>query len=281
MKVKITPAMAKRFLERNDHNRALRQNFVIFLAEEITADRWDWNGQTIVFGKGGMERGRLLDGQHRLEACVLANLPIDTEVVEGVDDEAFKTIDQGISRSAADVLRLDGLPEGVNSLQLSATIRALLNHIHGRNERSRGSATEISAFYQANPRIGELVAQANKVRVLPTSPLASIGFLATETKARYPQWNEFLDGLTEGVGLAKDDPRLALRTFAFNQRHASDGQGFKRSKVMAAVAQAWNAYAQGKSLVKIRFTKTKLGRIIIPDIYGQRTRVEEPMEEAA
>jgi len=66
---------------------------------------WLYNGEAIKFDRDG----RLVDGQHRLEAVVKANKPIAFLVIRGLDPEVFKTIDTGKKRSAGDVLAIKGV----------------------------------------------------------------------------------------------------------------------------------------------------------------------------
>ena len=78
--------------------------------------------------------GRLLDGQHRLEACEIAGLPISTHVVFGVDPGAFTTIDTGRSRSASDALAIEGVR---NYQEVAGALRFADFYIHHRR-RLRG-----------------------------------------------------------------------------------------------------------------------------------------------
>ena len=86
---KITPKRAERYLKQNDRNRKLSPKTVAKYAKSIRTGEWQVNGQSIIFSADG----RLLDGQHRLSAVVVAGKPIETCVIRGIQDGAFKTID--------------------------------------------------------------------------------------------------------------------------------------------------------------------------------------------
>jgi hypothetical protein len=80
---------------------------------------WDFNGTTIKVASSG----RLLDGQHRLTACVEAEAPFDTLVVYGLEDESFASIDQAAKgRKVSDVLSIES---GANMKNVAAVIFAL------------------------------------------------------------------------------------------------------------------------------------------------------------
>ena len=61
----ITPAQAKKLLERNTNNRPVSKPHVKFLCGVIRRGEWKLNGDAIRFNSE-----RLVDGQHRLAACI-------------------------------------------------------------------------------------------------------------------------------------------------------------------------------------------------------------------
>ncbi len=107
--VEITPELAKDILENRNHdNRPLKKAHVKMLSTALKNDEWMLNGETISFSKSG----RLLDGQHRLTACINADKSFKTVIIKGIEDEAaFGTIDTGKPRSVTDLMSLQGLPK--------------------------------------------------------------------------------------------------------------------------------------------------------------------------
>jgi len=69
-------------------------------AAAMTAGVWKLNGETIKFNCNG----QLIDGQHRLNAIVLAGKTVQTYVLYGLPADAFDTIDGGKPRSNGDRL---------------------------------------------------------------------------------------------------------------------------------------------------------------------------------
>jgi hypothetical protein len=104
----ITPELAKQLLDTTNHdNRPLKPAHVKMPVTAIN-DEWMLNGETIAFSKSG----RLLDGQHRLTACVNTGKAFQTVIIKGIEDEAaFGTIDTGKPRSVTDLMSLQGLPK--------------------------------------------------------------------------------------------------------------------------------------------------------------------------
>ena len=99
---RITPTLAKKYLEVNTSNRRVREKMVRMLASEMASGNWYANGQTISF----YEDGSLCDGQHRLHAVILAGTPQSFIVVRGVERKAAKCIDTHNVRTVSDRLRI-------------------------------------------------------------------------------------------------------------------------------------------------------------------------------
>lgn len=102
----VTPEMALDWITScNVHNRKIKERHVKGLAAQLQAGLWTLNGDAIRFDR----TGKLLDGQHRLYACVEANISFDTLVVTGLDPDAQDTMDIGKNRNVGDVLDLAGV----------------------------------------------------------------------------------------------------------------------------------------------------------------------------
>lgn len=100
----ITPALAAQWL--NDHNsgnRRMRPGQVDYLAGVLERDEYKFTHQGIAFAKSG----RLLDGQHRLQAIIASGISTWLMVTEGLDDDAFEGMDAGAKRSIADHTQVD------------------------------------------------------------------------------------------------------------------------------------------------------------------------------
>ena len=95
----ITPEIAMEFLLRNTVNRKKRGWWVAALAGMIKRGEWVVSHQGIAFDKSG----KLLDGQHRLEAIFDAGIPVQMVVSFDVDEEAYKVLDNGIKRTLSDL----------------------------------------------------------------------------------------------------------------------------------------------------------------------------------
>jgi hypothetical protein len=96
----ITPHIAELYLKFNNNNRPLRKAHIKELASDIIGGNWQVTHQGIAFDT----TGRLIDGQHRLHAIILAGVPIQISVTRGCSASSFSILDRGSSRSASDIL---------------------------------------------------------------------------------------------------------------------------------------------------------------------------------
>lgn len=97
---KITPEIAKEMLRWNYGNRPISKPSVRLLAEQMSKGKWHLTGETIIFA----DSGRLIDGQHRLEAVVQSGCTIEVAVTRGVEEECYKFIDQNRPKGIKDFL---------------------------------------------------------------------------------------------------------------------------------------------------------------------------------
>lgn len=94
----MTPQMARKLLQANRENRPQKGKFIDYLVKEIKEGRW----LTTSDGIGVATTGRVLNGQHRLEAIARAGVPVTVIVTTGLDEQAFMVTDNGNKRSVAD-----------------------------------------------------------------------------------------------------------------------------------------------------------------------------------
>lgn len=102
--ITITPQMAEQMLKKNIANRKVNQANVNRIAADMATGNYKVNGETIKISPNG----EILDGQHRLLACVKSGMSFQSYVVYDVERETVGTIDMGKGRSVADSLNVMG-----------------------------------------------------------------------------------------------------------------------------------------------------------------------------
>jgi hypothetical protein len=123
--VEITPEVATALLLRKNTNRSMRLSQLRRLKRAIEKSRWQINGETIIFD----HQGRLVEGQHRLQAVIDLQQTIWTLVVHGIDFGRFKTMGQGAKRTAGDILGIQGVKNATN---IAAALRWVYRYETGQ-----------------------------------------------------------------------------------------------------------------------------------------------------
>lgn len=229
----VTPARAEALLRQNTRNRKLRENLVKRYAGAMTRGEWRTTGDGVKVAPDG----RLLDGQHRLQAIVDSGVEgVHMVVATGVEDEAQEVIDTGSSRSFADMLKLRGES---NSHLLATTLRMLwFYYSRGTMQVALPGPTpqQLFALLDERPRIRDSVRRAkNSSRSvgLPDSAGAACYHVFAETDEEEAE--AFFTQLTKGVGLEEHDPITALRKALIR-----DGvRSAAKQRVVPLVKAAW------------------------------------------
>ena len=98
----VTPEHAEKWLEMNIGNRRIRPSHVKHRAGEMQKGRWMLSPEPIVFSR----QGRLLDGQHRLNAVLMSGCTIEASIALVQNENVFRVLDQGINRTNSDILNV-------------------------------------------------------------------------------------------------------------------------------------------------------------------------------
>ncbi|MBS2531985.1 hypothetical protein KGQ20_04300 [Catenulispora sp. NF23] len=248
--VEIAPAMATALLDANSHNRRLREAVADGYARDMTADRWDVNGETIKI----CADGRLIDGQHRLEAIEITGIAAVCLLVTGLPIEAQKTTDIGARRSYADTLRWEDVKNGD---AVSAIVRRITLWNAGyraKNGRYKPTEPEMSATFAAVPGIIEAADFGVTHATGAGIPPAQLGFaywLLARIDAAPANW--FMQRIADGAGLQLGHPALVFRDRLRREREALRGRGsLSADLILALLIKAWNCYRAGDTITKLQ-----------------------------
>jgi hypothetical protein len=237
----ITPRQAQRYLDQNANFRKLSEERAQAYADQIRNGRWDVNGESIKFNG----EGKLKDGQHRLRAVVLANKPIRTVVVRGIDSDM--NIDTGARRSFSAVLNAKGYK---NTAVLSSAVTWLWRWRNGRmvfQKGGRGAVGhgELANLLSRNKGLLDSmrVAQAAN-RILAASAGTFLHFVLAEKDPQAA--GRFFDALANGVDLAEDNPVRRFRERLIKDK----GSKYKiaTSEKIALGIKAFNAFRRGQTM---------------------------------
>lgn len=250
--MEVTPEMAEEWLEQNlDHNRAVRQSKVEEYARDMAEGCWAVNGDAIRFNGDGT----LIDGQHRLWACIEAGVSFRTVVIRGVPTEAYATIDRGRKRSVADVLSARGVSRYT---KVHTICRTLWMWQHGYLDRDRPRPTdrEVLATFDDHPDTERWAIWATRLRKVISRPTlgAALVYIFKEVSTEADA-QEFAESLHAGAGLTRDDPLLLLRDRLVRDKDAKES--LKRRDWMALFIKTWNYRREGRTVKILKWAENE------------------------
>ena len=258
----ITPDVAREYLKCNTRNRAIRNTHVAGLIKAMRDGKWVLNGQPIIFD----DEGTLIDGQHRLEACVLSGVAIMSYVVRGVSDaRAFTTIDIGKQRGAHDMATY---MSGISYTQAKDLVAAA-RIIKAWDDLPDKAKFEGCAFV-GNPENEAIAAYAVSLCPLlpeccdhvkqrfagmaPKSIMAACCYLFSRSSKE--QAFEFFNMLHDGVFDSQNHPIKVLRdTLLMRDRSARKSVSKQKAEIMALIFKAWSYYRKGGEMKALRWRR--------------------------
>jgi hypothetical protein len=261
----ITPAKAADYLKQNKNNRNIRLKNVQTLAKDMKEGRWVLTTDGIGFDT----EGRLINGQHRLTACIEANIPFICAVFRNMPTMSFKATDNGLGRTASDAIKeVTNASTVASSIKSLTRIRQGINFIGDKATKNIGLSNSLSTEIYRSDEAG-----FNKATEIARSFINKNQYI-----------NAFRPGLLAGLvyyliyDLGHDQEQvrgffeniLSLQTSKnetlelFRLRLISDAMS--PVKLTAQVkqnmlAKVWNAYIKGKTLKIIKWDSRREGDV--------------------
>jgi hypothetical protein len=238
----VTPELARKWLSRfNRGNRKIQMNHVAMIKRDIQNENWMVNAQPICFHGDPLkaeddDEARLLNGQHRLMACIQSELPIEVPIATNIPEEAFATYDIHAKRA----IRRPGPRIDDRVLAAAARLQWKTDNGIPFTTRMSPSATEIKDTIDRHPGLVDCFPRARKMESLASAGVMTwlIYHVRQEDDAL---GDEFLNGLETGDLLEKGNPILSLRTAMIGQRGEKS-----RVDVLGVLLSGWESFKAWK-----------------------------------
>lgn len=258
---RITPDMAREYLKFNNINRPLKKNTVKRYAEQMKNGTFLLNGETIIFSDGGV----LMQGQHRLTACVLAGVDFESVVVRGIDCDSFHALDSGSNRSTGDVFSIFGSTDPNN---LASIVNSYIRLHRGINKASHisnitamgYSKKDILDVYESNKDSFDAILPIvkkmyNKTRLLKLSIVGGImAYLVLDKHYHIDKVSSFFNMLHFGRNISCEAIAILRDKLIFN---ISSSKRFTDKHKYALIIKAWNAYITGRDVKQLAWNEEK------------------------
>lgn len=238
----VTPEQAQEWLQANGAVRKVRRHVVDRYARDMKDGNWTLTAAAVAFD----EDDDLLDGQHRLLACLKAGVPFWTWVMRGMTHVMQRNTDMGAKRSLADVLAWYGETQRTT---LAGSIRLGWRWSHGLvTTKQQPTVAEALAWLDRNPSIRSGTAVASRVnKVLGVPATVVVVWLHQARMINPGEAVAFLECVIDGSGLASGSGPLLYRNWCFNQmnRYGSRQRPDQISN-LAILVKAWNLFAKNE-----------------------------------
>lgn len=226
----ITPAYARELLAQGYKNRKLNQNKILEYAVQIEKGKWSPSASKIDID----EKGKLINGNHRLEACILANKPFETLVHRGVPTTDRDVIDTGEKRKLTDLLTM--YTNRQNVINYTACLNKCIDLLV-RKSFNRPRLQTLDAYEKWKPVFNEgveyvlgqtLTHSGNKAWVMRFRNGYITGAFAFAYGRNPAATKKFLNQVLYGENINAKDPSYTVRNMILN---LGDKEGRSLTKV--------------------------------------------------
>ncbi|NYF53919.1 hypothetical protein [Tunturiibacter gelidoferens] len=201
-----TAEINKNNLSARRHRNICQRTVSLYKRDMINGD-WALNGEVISLDSAGA----VMNGMHRLHACVAADVCFTTFLAKNVDCAAIDRFDTGLSRTFSDVLRGKGEK---HSKLLAATVSYICRYESGTLQSPhRISNSELQRVLERHPGVRTHVAYVSGFyRRLRLSAFAAVSYIASLHNTTIA--SEFMKKVDTGSGLRRGDIHVvAMRDF--------------------------------------------------------------------
>lgn len=221
--------------------------------EMMSNGEWVYNGEPVIFGDDGL----ILDGHHRLHACVQSGVPFVTDLSFGRPRDGFSTIDTGKFRSISHIAGLSGISDP----RTTSTAYKWLYRLETDKLGSEGFNTKMPGYvlpelYARHPRLPD------SVKLIPNG-IKSFLTLGVAVFLHYylstvdsECTDRFFEHFVDGSGLSKDNAILVLRNNIIANKSAKKRSDLDNIHDMALVIKAWNHWRDGKKIKQIKWSRS-------------------------
>ena len=243
----VTPSLAKLLLEKNTSNRNINKNLVATYARDMINGDWMNNGETIKVSTSGV----LIDGQHRLHAVIQSGESVKMLIVEGLPENAFRTVDVGMRRTAGQQLAIASMKNATASAAIARWVVVIEEQIQNDRVKQVVTMPEIFDAIERHPLISKYATRhsAGKLKFLvPTCSMAPM-VLAAE-KYGEDLVDQFVNDLDTGEGTSKGDPAFEFRERMITNRGSV--AKLRTETIVLFAMKAISAFCNGRKIGVLR-----------------------------
>ena len=256
--IELSPKKAAELLKLNNKNRSIRKRVVNKYASDMKSGNWKSNGVPIIIGNDGM----LKDGQHRLLACIEANVTLQDVILVYVPKEQANCFDLNSVRNSKDVAFFEGYTDAVYQDGLIITAVTQILKVKDRYSASARDYSKIRIVEEITKNIDAAqfvrnnitTRKHNKSCLRKSSVIAAI-MVAYNCGYPLEKLVRFCEVYMTGVSLAKNEICIVkLRDYASSLR---TGDVFSQKDLYYRTQAALFSYEKNKCTITCRKSETE------------------------
>jgi len=249
--VEITPSIAESWLTKNSKNRKKNARFVSRFARDMKSGDWQITGDSIKFDKAG----NLVDGQHRLSACIESAVSFRSLVVYGLTPGTRDVVDTGKPRTNGDMLAMHGQ---TNSIALAAALKFLINEKRSYQFSVPATHSELLDALVRHPNINLYIPPAGMLPKGVSQFLVGYVNYVGQTLLHNKKSRAIamVDVLKTGRPDYDGDPIHAYRERMI--RSIVEKNANRRSINFNTFKHCWNLFAKREPLKSLKFLKSSV-----------------------
>lgn len=257
----VTPANAKDYLAKQIANRPLSYSVATRYSVDMVEDNWMDTGENIKLNPDG----RMLDGQHRMQAIILAAELAEREGKKfdglyltfalNVPNESREAMDIGKKRTLADEIAFEGGKDGMRVAAIVAWYDAFENANYtfssggGRYKPTQAQALKRWRENQKLFHTTALRATDTYRQGLGAPAPLGVAYHVLRTTFGDDLVEKFWGPLLSGANLGEKSPILVLRNKLLSGKYVKHD----RQLILALVFKAWNAWIDEREIDNLYF----------------------------
>jgi len=224
----VTPERAAQWLMEQEHNRPMRKTALKAWEKRLREDDVKVTAQPLVLDWNG----KLMNGQHRCQACVNTGIPFQTVVARGENPAHFIYYDTGTPRYNSDHLAIAGIANYRDVPGILAIVRLFDERPDKSWQRQavKMDAGESIHFASLIPDVSQYASFGAHARhafgKIGHQPVFGATAYILSRDSGYPHdmiVKKFWEPMFSGAGLDEGDPRLVFTKKLIRDYKASQG----------------------------------------------------------
>jgi hypothetical protein len=249
-------------------NRPQISGSVADLLKDILGANWMFNHQGIAFDSDG----KLIDGQHRLEAIVRADkvqpgIMVPIQITWNLPPQSNRKIDLARRRNTGTFLAMDGHGSAsrLNTILKLIWLYETADFDTAPSKAHWGQIPDLDTIQKTlaeHPLAVDACNIGGQLQSFITASAAGAAWVICVERYPADMNMEFVAGIKTGANLGEGDPRLALRNWAANRKQ--EGKRATPYIHMAYYFKAFSAFRRGETLKNALVYKDSVERFPRP-----------------